>query len=139
FSLYKSGTESDMVKDAAASNGKAASVIGTCKEWSIMANLGKFLDASTYTWQVSAMVRIDAKADAPQTDAGVDCGIYDSPNRKAICEMTVPVKDFAGSTYQRIDLGAHKLSGEICIWFMPTQNPAVTKVYVDRIILIREK
>jgi hypothetical protein len=137
--LYRQGTLTDIAKDAAASNGKAASITGDTNEWAIQAKLGKFLDASPDKWHIYAMARVDANAAVAQTGAGFQSGVYDTDNRKAINQITIPLKDVAGSNYQKIDLGAFPLSGSMYIWVAPTQNPAVTKVYLDRLILIREK
>jgi len=137
--LYRQGTLTDIAADPAASNGKAASIIGTTNEWALQAKLGRFLDASPDKWHVYAMARVDTNAAAPQTGSAFQSGIYDASNRKAVSQITIPLKDATGSDYQKIDLGVHQLSGGMYIWVAPTQNPAVTKVYVDRIILIREK
>jgi hypothetical protein len=139
FQLYRPGTVSDAVKDAAASNGKAASVIGTSKEWAIQARLGKFLDASPVKWHIYAMARVDTTTPAPETGTGFQSGIYDVNNSKGISQVNIPLKSVTGSAYQKIDLGVHQLSGGMYIWFAPVLNPAVTKMYVDRIILIQEK
>ena len=138
YSLHAEGRLSFLETDAAASNGKAASIVGTTNAWAIQARLGKFLDASPVKWHVYAMARVDTKAGEPQTGSGLAGGIYDVTNRKYVGQVAIPIKEVAGSTYQRIDLGVHQLSGGMYIWFAPTQNPAVEKVYVDRIILIRE-
>jgi hypothetical protein len=137
--LYRQGTLTEIANDSAASNGKAASIIGTTNEWALQAKLGKFLDTSPDKWHVYAIARVDTNAAAPQTGAGFQSGIYDTSNRKAISQSTVPLKDVAGPNYQKIDLGAYPLSGGMYIWVAPTQNPAVLKVYLDRLILIREK
>ena len=137
--LYRPGKLTEISKDAAASNGKAMSIDGATNEWAIQAKLGKFLDASPDKWHVYEMARVDTKAGAPLTGSGFQSGIYDTDNRKAISQATIPLKDVAGSSYQKVDLGVHQLSGGMYIWAAPTQNPAVTRVYVDRIILIREK
>jgi len=137
--LYRQGTLTEIAKDAAASNGQAASIIGDTNEWAIQAKLGKFLDASPDKWHIYAMARVDTNAAAPQTGAGFQSGIYDTSNRKAVSQITIPLKNIGGSIYQPADLGVHQLSGGMYIWIAPTRNPAVTKVYIDRIILIREK
>jgi len=139
FSLYQPGTVSDIVKDTVASNDKAASIIGNSIAWAIQANLSPFLGASPAKWHVYAMARVDTTAGTSQAGNGFQSGIYDVNNRKAVSQVTIPLKDVVGATYQKIDLGVHQLRSGMYIWFAPLQNPAVTKMYVDRIILIREK
>jgi hypothetical protein len=139
FTLYKPGTGSDIIKDIAASNGKAGSIPGDVYEWAIQAKLGNFLDDSTGQWHVYAMARVDAKAGAEPEGNAFQSGIYDAATKKAVGSVTIPLQDVAGSDYRKIDLGAHPLNSGMYFWFMPAKNPAVAKVYVDRIILIREK
>jgi hypothetical protein len=43
-----------------------------------------------------------------------------------------------GTQYHAVDLGVHELNGGMYFWFMPSDNPAVARIYVDRILLIRE-
>jgi len=139
YTLAGQGTLSGIISDPTASNGKAAYVTGGTNAWAIQARLRNALDASPDKWHVYAMARVDTKAGAPQTGAGFESGIYDTPNRKGISDVTIPLSQVAGAQYQRVDLGAHQLNGGMYIWFAPAKNPAVTKIYVDRIILIREK
>lgn len=139
FRLYNSGSITFFEKDPVASGGITASIIGNTDVWGIQAKIGNFLEPSSDKWHVYAMARVDVKEDAAQTGLGLNTGIYDAPNRKPITLVRAPLKDVAGSSYQKIDLGVHQLGSEMYIWFSPAQNPAVTKVYVDRIILIREK
>lgn len=139
FSLYSPGILSSLENDAAASDGKAAGIVGDTNEWAIQAQLAQFLDASPSKLHVYALARVDAKAGAPPTGAALECGIYDATNSKRISQQTVPMNQIAGAAYQRIDLGVHQLNNGMYIWFAPTRNPAVEKVYVDRVILIREK
>ena len=140
FTLYKMGTWSFIVKDIAASNGKAASVPGDVYEWSIQAKLGNSLSSKTEKWHAYAMVRADAKDGATPAGNAFQVGIYDATEKASVDKtMTIPLKDVAGSDYQRVDLGVHELNSARYFWFMPTKDSAMKSLYVDRIILIREK
>jgi hypothetical protein len=139
FQLFGLGTDTFLVEDAAASDGNAASITGGTINWAIMAGLGNILENSPVKWHVYAMVRVDTNPDMPQAGLGLESGIYDYANNKAVGRVKIPLKQVAGSIYQPIDLGVHQLSGGMRIWFASTKNPVVTKVYVDRIILIKEK
>jgi hypothetical protein len=138
FSLWLQGKLSDFADDAAASNGKAAGIVGDTNEWAIQAQLGKILGTSSDQWHIYIMARADIKAGTPQTGMGLSCGVHDTTNRKSVSSQTFLLTEVAGGTYKKIDLGTHQLNGGMYIWIAPTNNPAVNKIYVDRIILIRE-
>lgn len=140
FTLYAHKGWSDVVEDAPASDGKAAAMAGDVAQWGIQAKLGQFLgSASKGKWNIYAMVRADLKKDAAPDGTAFQSGIYDAANRQSVDEvMSIPLKDIAGSTYQRIDLGAHQLNGGMYLWFMPVKDSAMSRMYVDRIILVRE-
>lgn len=138
FRLYRSGSITQLEKDTAASGGIAASILGTTNQWGIQVDLSRSLDTNDDQWHIYAMARVEINDGTSQTGAGFQSGIYDVTNRELVNRMTIPLQDVAGSVYQRVDLGVHQLNGGMYIWFAPTRNPAVKKVYVDRIILIRE-
>jgi hypothetical protein len=138
FWLNRPGTLSDFVEDANASDGKAASIIGDTTAWAIQAQLNQFLDSANTNWHVYAMARADATSGADQKSIALRSGIYDVTNRKAIGESTFDVAQVAGDQYRKIDLGTHPLNGGMYIWFAPAKNPDVARIYVDRIILVRE-
>ena len=133
------GTPTAIEDDAAASNGKAASIKGNTTAWAIQAKLTNFLPATPERWHVYAMVRADAQDGAALTGDGLAAGIYDKANKKGVAGVRGLLKDVAGTEYQRIDLGTHPLNSDMFIWFAPRDRPEVTKVYLDRILLIREK
>jgi len=133
FSLYHYGKESTFEEDPAASNRQAAA---TSLGWGIQAELNQALPGPTpEKYHVYAMVRA-AKGSKLDAENKVGAGIYDVTTSKGI---TSQVFTLSGDNYQRIDLGVHDLGGSMYIWFSPAGKPAAEKVYVDRIILIREK
>src|SRR5690606_29725706 len=137
--LYRAGTLSAISEDASASNRKAMSIVGTTNEWAVQIKLDPFLDTTYSKWHVYAMARVDINPGVSQTGAGVQCGINVTSTRKGVSQMTIPLDDVDSSIYQKIDLGVQQLGGDMYLWFAPTHNPAVAKVYIDRVILIREK
>lgn len=118
---------------------QAASVLGDTVEWAIKTQLGLFLDASPETWHVYAMVRAETKDNKISDTSALTCGIYDNTNHQDISDNAIPLTTAVGKQYRRIDMGTHRLNSGMLIWFAPTRNPIVTKTYVDRIILIRER
>lgn len=138
FSLYHKGTLSDIVEDPAASNGKAAFVVGDTKEWEIQAKPGYALDAPAGRWRVRILARADLQKDQDRSGPGLSAGLYDATNRRDITSTSVPLKKIAGSRYHRIDLGSHPLHAGMFVWIAPTKNLSVKKIYVDRVLLVRE-
>jgi hypothetical protein len=138
FRLAHPGTLSNFIDDASASDGKAASTIGTTNSWDIQVPLDQFLDSANTNWHVYAMARVDATPDADQKSIALRSGIYDTTNRKTVADTSVFINQVEGDTYQKVDLGTHSLNGGMYIWFAPAKNAAVKKIYIDRIILIRE-
>jgi len=138
FRISHRGTLSNVINDANASDGKAASTIGNTNAWDIQAPLDQFLDTANTNWHIYVMARVDATPEADQKSIALRSGIYDVTNRKTVDQSTFDVAQVASNKYQKIDLGIHSLNGGMYIWFAPTKNPGVTKIYVDRIILVRE-
>lgn len=140
FSLLPQKKLSDVTDDPAASDGKAASMVGNTAEWAIQAKLGQFLEnGDKDKWRIHAMVRVDVKdGQTPKTSA-LQSGVYDVTNRVRLSNTYIPTDKIRGDTYQHIDLGIQYLKGGMYIWFAPLNDPAVEKVYVERVILIREE
>jgi hypothetical protein len=139
FSLYRKGELSDIEDDPQSSSKRAATVVGTTNEWALQADLTGYLLDEKEEWHIYALARVTTNADAAQTGAGFSAGAYDVANKKAIFQKAVPLAEVAKPDYQIVDLGVQELSGGSYIWFAPTRNPAVTKIYLERVILIRQK
>jgi hypothetical protein len=139
MSLYRKGELSDIENDPLASGNNAATIIGTTNEWAIQASVSRVLEGANEKWHIYAIARVAAAANAAQTGAGFSAGAYDYVNKKAIFQTEVPLAQVAKSEYQIVDLGVQELNGGCYIWFAPTRNPAVTKLYLDRVLLVWEK
>lgn len=140
FSLYKRITDIGITDDAAASDGKAAYMGTNSDDWAMQAHLGPFVESSdTIKWHVYAMVRTETTDDANPKSAAFSSGIYDVTNKKNFGVKSYSIESTKGSQYRRIDLGTYALNGGMYIYFVPGHNDAVQKIYVDRIILVREK
>ena len=150
FILYSVGELSGVADDVAASDGKAATIIGDTVEWAIQAPLSLLMGEDETKWHIYALVRSDvtagvavgagagAGAGAAETGTAFRVGSYDLTAKKESELAAVPVKTVASEKYQRVDLGAHKLNSGMYLWFAPNKNPAVSKIFVDRIVLVRE-
>jgi len=139
FRLYREGSITQLEQDASASGGTAASVVGDTNEWAIQVDLNNAIDASGGKWHLYAMAKIKTKEGVLPQGAAFSSGVYDASNRKFGSSKTIPLSQFTGEGYQMIDLGIHPLTTGTYIWIAPTRNAAIDKIYIDRIILIREQ
>lgn len=130
-----------IINDAATLGGKAARVDGATNAWAIKAWLNQLVNQQQLgdsSWKVVALGRVEMKPGLPQTGVGIQGGIYDLANRKSRGSIAVPLSQLADGKYHQIELGHTKLDGGMYIWVAPIDNPNVTAIYVDRIILMRQ-
>lgn len=140
FSLSLLGLVTSVATDPNASDQKAATVIGDTNQWAVQISLGQFIDASIAPkWHVYAMARVATKAGAAQQGIAFQSGIYDVPRHKPVSSNDIPLAGVTGTQYQCVDLGVHTLDNGMYIWFAPVRNPAVEKLYIDRVLLVRDK
>jgi hypothetical protein len=143
--LLRPVTWTGMVDDPAASDGKAATIVGNNSEWAInflMNNYGaEFLAQDK--WHIYVYARIDAINGDAQGNA-INTGFYDLELYKktqvsgVVSQATKTAAEMADGKYHEIDLGAHPLSATASFWFAPQNNPQINKVYLDRVILVRQ-
>lgn len=140
FNLFKRGSQSRLEEDGNAAGGRAASIIGATNTWAIQADLNRFLKSNEREkWRIYAMARVMVKPSIKPKGAAFQSGAYDLKNRVAISSNYVPWGNLADNVYQRVDLGTVSLDGGMYLWFAPLNDPAVEKIYIERVILIRER
>jgi len=140
FKMYPRITEIGNTDDAAASDGKATYMGTNSTEWALQAHLGQYVESSgDAKWHIYAMVRAEVAPGMKAEGNAFSTGIYDVPNKKNFGAKGYPLAGIAGDEYKPIDLGTYELNGGMYIYFVPGHHPNVQKIYVDRIILIREK
>ncbi len=135
FNLHKLGEWTDIVQDAAASDGYAVRLPGNHHEWAASIPFSAdFADA--VDWHIYAQVRCKAQA----TDGlAMTLGVYDYDNRRSEAHRRVNVEQIAGEKYTTIDLGTHRLTPGMYFWVAPPKRPGeVEAIYVDRVFMIRE-
>jgi hypothetical protein len=67
-------------------------------------------------------------------------GVYDPDERKEIIHKTLSVSDIRGSDYHWIDVGTVAIRPNQYFWFAPPKRPGeVDAVYIDRIVVVRER
>jgi hypothetical protein len=138
FRLPSLGKTSEIVDDASASDGKSASAAGNSNSWDVQAHLDQFMDSRATNWHIYALARVDAAAGADPNSIALRGGIYDLAHRDSVSRSTFPLQQVAGKQYQVVDMGTHSLAGGMYIWLAAAQNKAVSRIYVDRIILVRQ-
>ena len=161
FFLNEPGKTTAYEPDAQASSKTAAMSIGDSNDWNIQAPVGRYLDNYKDKWRVFAMVRMERSAvppgadiprrgdphqETPASNIAFQIGIYDVTTKKNLPNSEgqkisgIPVERMSNPEYQCLDLGVYAMDGaEAFVYFQPVRNPAVSKFYVDRVILVRQK
>jgi len=139
FRMHNRGEITNFEDDPAASDKKAASIIGNTAEWAVQAEFNQTLVATTpEKWHLYAMIRATLKPGAASQGVGLSAGIYDEAHPPEIIRQFFPLESLASDEYQLVDLGVKSVMKTSYVWFAPQLNPAVQKFYIDRVILIRE-
>jgi len=138
FSLYKPGKWSGTVADPVASDGVAARMPGTTREWAVQCSLPLVPAAFKRKWTVYVEVRVERAAEPDGT--AFTAGIYDTRARRSLGHMTVPLSGAASSDrYQLYAIEGGSISPDAYIWVAPAANPEQVKaVWVDRMLLVAE-
>ncbi len=134
-----------VVDDPVASNGKAFWTSCDHKDWNIQVH-EKFLRTACRMaglkgkWKVISYVRPDPKA--VKGDA-MQVGIWSYKDPSMCVTRTLRIEDLDPGSYTPVEVGVidfDKDSEKVSIWAAPMDNPdAMKAIYVDRVVLIREK
>lgn len=139
FDLSKS--YGSLVDDQLTAGGQAARISGDTYVWAVKVWLGQWLPRHILEdarWKVSVRVRLELKPDVTPKGVGIQTGIYDVENQRAVQTRPVPLTQIDAPGYHTIDLTPASLHGGMYLWVAPDNNPAVEAVYVDRITLTRQ-
>ena len=135
FWRARPGEWAELVDDPAASDGRAARMPGSHREWAVRLPLSDDLAAGN-PWHVYVSARCDATT---QQGPAMTMGIYDPAERKGVAHRAVKIAEAVGKDYRVFDLGPHDVRGPMYLWIAPPERPDdVQHVYVDRVFLIRE-
>jgi hypothetical protein len=146
FSLYKLGEWAFSVEDEKASNKRAAKMPGDHFEWATSYTFDNSLldlvlageGTEQPEYRLNVAVRCDAK-DGIEGNA-MTLGVYDPENKKEVLSKTLSVAEIRGTEYHWIDMGTAPLHPTLLFWFAPPKRPGeVDAVYIDRIVVIRER
>ena len=141
---HRLGEYTFSVADPAASNGKAVMMPGSHFEWATSCNVSPLLEllepiekGESPSYHVYAYVRCDASTDG---GTAMTAGIYDEKEKKGVAHMEISVPEIKGTDYRMIDLGTAPLTSTMYVWFAPPKRPDEVKaVYIDEIVVVREK
>ena len=136
-----------VVDDKHASNKRAVKMPGDHFEWATSWNVEKGVellqpenksdDGETPVYRVYAYVRCDASVDE---GSAMTLGVYDEKDKKSVSYKDLPVSEIKGADYRQIDLGSLSLTPTMYVWFAPPKRPGeVEAVYIDQIVIVREK
>ena len=118
--------------DPLASDGKAARMPGNHYEWAVQCSFTRWMKAAwPGEWDCWVVIRCDGDPAAP--GGAFRAGIYDPSARKDVTSLERTAATGAGG-YQVVNLGRHDLQAGDYVWVSPAANPAVSAVWVDRII-----
>jgi hypothetical protein len=91
----------------------------------------------TSMYRLYAAVRCDATA---TEGPAMTLGVYDPTAKKGVSHKSLTISEIVGPEYRWIDLGPLPLEPGQYIWFAPPKRPGeVDAVYIDRIVVVREK
>lgn len=127
------------VDDAKASDGKTAAMTGDTIQWAIQIFMGPHMDESE-KWHIYAMAKVKPKAGADPKSPVFEFGVYDFSNNAYVGRRTIDLDEVStGEEFQKLDLGRFKLDGGMQFWYVPSPASSAEQIYIDRMILVREK
>ena len=141
FRYFLRGSISDIVDDAAASDGKAGRMVGSTNEWAMQFDIDQSRKTLTKApWHLYLMARIETKPGAAMNGTALAAGVYDAERKKNRLDKVVPLDGaLADGKYHLIDAGAVDLDTGCFIYIAPPQRDDIAFVYIDRVILVRDK
>ncbi|MFO7907811.1 MAG: DUF4838 domain-containing protein [Planctomycetota bacterium] len=133
--LGRPGEWTELAKDPAASDGMAARMPGSHREWAVQRRLSRVFSTPS-RWRCVVVARAEATAsDGP----AMTMGIHDAKERRSVAYKTIPVEESSGTGYHAFDLGSHELDSNMYVWVAPPKRPdEVQAVFVDRIYFVRD-
>jgi len=126
-----------LVDDPKTPSGKAAVMSGNHTQWAVQYHIpdGFAKDhPGAWKWYVIA------RAEGAKSGAAFNYGIYDNHGHREISRLTAGLASSADGNYQTYYLGSMPPTEGLYVWIAPLANPDVVRgVYVDRVVLVRER
>lgn len=138
FQLHGQPEWAAIVDDPKASDGKAARMPANHTQWAVQLPItDELAKAAEGEWAVYIVARCDATATAGNA---LDFGVFNRNAGTDAFKATPAIERMRGPEYKVLDAVAHKLHAGMYIWVAPRGNASeVQAVYVDRIVLVRQK
>lgn len=134
--LFDPPTWVKLVDDPKASDGKAAVMNGSHTQWAVQFHITEeFAQAHKGNWKWYVVARTEGN----KTGGAFNYGIW-SPNGE-VCRFTAGMERGVDGDYHTYYLGTHKPKAGMYVWIAPLGNgaEAVKGIYIDRVILVRDK
>jgi hypothetical protein len=132
FHLHRSPQLSHLVDDAAASNGRAAKIVGGTTDWAVQFHVPSDL-AARGPWDCHLVVRADAER---KQGIAFRFGVHDVRHR-VVAMDDAPMYVAGDGAYHIYTLSVDELTDKMYFWLAAPGDAGVKAVYVDRIFLSR--
>ena len=130
-----------LVNDSAASSAKAMQINGQSNTWAVSSYLENYsMMLNNSRWHLYAILRFHKEAEANIEDKKtlLTIGAYDRTHSKYISQKSISFQDINGGAYQVFDVGSFIPDGNTDI-FLATHNQPNITIFLDRLLLIRQK
>ena len=149
FNKLKIGEWTHSIEDKKASNMRAVKMPGDHHEWATSYELDNtLLDLTPHLAGITAeqepeyRLKVAVRCEAADGIEGtaMTLGIYDPKNKREVVHKVLPLADIRGNEYHWINLGVIPLKPKQYVWFAPPKRPGeVDAVYIDRVVIVRER
>lgn len=136
--LAKPGEWAEIRPDARASDRRAVWLPGNHSEWAFRISAKQIPASPTGKWDVFAIVRVEAAADATPESLAWGAGVYDNSARSYPADRKFRVNE-CSPNYRSLRIGTFTPAAARDIFISPLNNPAVKAVWVDRVWLAPAK
>ena len=126
-----------IVDDPKASDGKAAVMNGSHTQWAVQYHItDKQAKALVGAWKWYVI----ARTEGDKAGGAFNYGVYDGSASRELVRFTAGLERGVDGNYHTYYLGAHKPKSGMYVWLAPLGNGAAVKgIYIDRIILVRDR
>lgn len=141
FRYHKQGILAQQVDDALASDGKAGRTVGNVTDWLLQYDINRSSEVlQAGLWRVYVVIRIEPKPDATLNGLAFVAGLYSTTHTPGVgLHFNEDLAALADGKYHVVEIGKTKLDSGCYVWISPPRREDIEALYVDRIILVRDK
>ncbi len=128
-----------LVEDVQASHRQAMELDGNSSTWAAstyLENYGLILKGSR--WRAYAVLRFAFQPGTDKTGKLLAIGAHDRTHGKYVAQKAITPDDVTGDGYRVYEMGNFVPDGNTQLYIATLNNPTIEKIYLDRILLIRE-